>query len=85
MRDSIIETLKSEVARMVELPEENIDVSTHLARLGVDSLQALQLIVMLERTYKIEIAEEELKQFTSIDAVADLVERRVSIAEAAKA
>ena len=83
MRDSIIQTLKSEVARMVQVPEQNIDASAHLAGIGVDSLQELQFIVMLERTYKIEITEEELKQFTSIDAVANLVESRVCIAAAA--
>jgi len=65
------------------LPEQDIDVSAHLADLGVDSLQALQLIVMLERTYRIEIAEEELKRFTSINSVTDLVESRVCIAAAA--
>jgi acyl carrier protein len=83
MRSNIVQTLKSAVSKMVERPEGEIDSSTHLAELGVDSLQALQLIVMLERTYKIEIAEEELKLFTSIDAVADLVETRVDgVAEA---
>jgi len=83
MRNTIVQTLKSEVARMVQLPEQDIDVSAHLADLGVDSLQALQLIVMLERTYRIEIAEEELKRFTSINSVTDLVESRVCIAAAA--
>jgi len=83
MRNTIVQTLKSEVARMVQLPEHDIDVSAHLADLGVDSLQALQLIVMLERTYRIEIAEEELKRFTSINAVTDIVESRVCIAAAA--
>jgi len=83
MRNTIVQTLKSEVARMVQLPEQDIDVSAHLADLGVDSLQALQLIVMLERTYRIEIAEGELKRFTSINSVTDLVESRVCIAAAA--
>jgi acyl carrier protein len=83
MRSNIIQTLKAEVSKMVERPEAEIDASTHLAELGVDSLQALQLIVMLERTYKIEIGEEELKLFTSIDAVADLVATRLgAVAEA---
>jgi acyl carrier protein len=85
MRKSIVQTLRSEVARMVQLPEEEIDISAHLATQGVDSLQALQLIVLLERTYKIEIPEEELKRFTSINAVADLVESRLEVSAVATA
>ena len=73
MRQEITTRLKGEVARMIEAPESSIDDSADLAELGMDSLQALQLLVLIERTYDLEIGEEELQQFTSIGAVADLV------------
>ena len=73
MREEITALLKGEVARMIEAPESSIDDSADLAALGMDSLQALQLLVLIERTYELQIGEEELQQFTSIGAVADLV------------
>jgi acyl carrier protein len=73
MRQEITALLKGEVARMIEAPESSIDDSADLAALGMDSLQALQLLVLIERTYELQIGEEELQQFTSIGAVADLV------------
>jgi len=80
MRDEVTALLKSEVARMIELPEESIDDSVHLAELGMDSLQALQLLVLIERTYQLEIGEEELQCFTSINAIAEVVLSRMAVA-----
>jgi len=77
MIDDIKLRLKSQVSAMTELPVEELDEQTHLAEFGIDSLQALELLVMLERTYRIEIPQEDLKHFTTIQNVAELVARRV--------
>jgi acyl carrier protein len=82
MREEITALLRSEVARMVELPEPSIDNSAHLVEMGMDSLQALQLLVLVERTYNLQIGEQELQQFTSINAVVDLVMSFLSVAKA---
>jgi acyl carrier protein len=79
MKDEIVSALRTAVARMIEWPEEEIDNSTHLADLGMDSLQALQLLVMIERDYKLQLSEEDLQLFTSIDAVAELVSSRLAV------
>jgi acyl carrier protein len=67
---------------MIEQPETAIDDSAHLADLGMDSLQALQLLVLLERTYSLQIGEQELQQFTSINAISDLVMSYLTVAKA---
>ena len=48
----------------------------------MDSLQALQLLVLIERSYDLQIGEQELQQFTSIGAVTDLVMSRLDVAKA---
>ena len=80
MKEKINQTLKAEISKMIEQPEDSISETTHLAELGVDSLQALQLLVLLERTYKIQIGEEELQQFTNIDCISDLLCERAGAA-----
>lgn len=82
MREEISALLKSEVARMIEVPESSIDDSAHLSELGMDSLQALQLLVLIERTYSLQIGEEELQQFTSINAVTELVMSYLTVSKA---
>ena len=79
----IIAQLKQEVSERTETPIENIDPTVHLADLGIDSLQALQLLVMLERTYQVQLGEEDLKYFTSLESVAALVSRRMETERAA--
>jgi acyl carrier protein len=82
MREEVSALLKSEVARMIEMEVASIDDSAHLSELGMDSLQALQLLVLIERTYSLQIGEEELQQFTSINAVTELVISRLTVAKA---
>jgi acyl carrier protein len=82
MREEVTALLRSEVARMIEVPEASIDDSAHLVEMGMDSLQALQLLVVIERTYNLQIGEQELQQFTSIDAVADVVMSALTMAKA---
>ena len=82
MREEVTALLRAEVARMIETSESSIDNSAHLADLGMDSLQALQLLVLIERTFNLQIGEEELQQFTSINAVSDLVMSYLSMAKA---
>ena len=69
MDEQVRKTLIKAVAEFLDQPEENIDCAAELADAGVDSLQAVQLLVLLERTFHIEINEEELKHFTSIDSI----------------
>lgn len=70
--------LRLELAKQVDLPAEQINDDVNLADLGIDSLQALQLLVLLERTCKITLNDEDLKQFKNINSVSDLVNRRVA-------
>jgi acyl carrier protein len=77
MIEEIKAQLKTKVANMTELEMEEISEQAHFAEFGIDSLQALELLVMLERTYRIEIPQEALKHFTSISSVADLVARQM--------
>ena len=77
MIDEVKAQLKAKIASMTELKIEEIDEQAHLAELGIDSLQALELLVMLERAYRIEIPQAALKYFTSVNNVAELIARQM--------
>ena len=80
MEEQIRNTLIKAVSEFLDLPEESIDCSAELADVGVDSLQAVQLLVLLERTYHIEINEEELKNFTSINSIVGRISQNPKMA-----
>ena len=75
--------LKNEIANKTELPVESIDEEAHLADLGIDSLQALQLLVLLERSYGITLNDEDLQHFRNINTLSSLVASRIQGAAAA--
>ncbi|MBW2303537.1 MAG: acyl carrier protein [Deltaproteobacteria bacterium] len=68
----IIETLKLE-----DVKADQIDAGAPLFRegLGLDSIDALELVVALEREFKVVIEDEDVgkKAFASIDALAAFI------------
>jgi acyl carrier protein len=74
LKELLIATLSLE-----DVTPETIDDAAPLfgAGLGLDSIDALELAVALERRFKISIPDEEVakKAFASIEALAAFVER----------
>jgi acyl carrier protein len=65
-----ISELRHVVADVLELDEESITDDAHFVDdLGVSSLMALEVMVVLERRYGVSISEQELKDMTSMRRV----------------
>ena len=78
--DSLIETLKLQILDALNLEEvspDEIDPSAPLfgVGLGLDSIDALELVVMLERHYGIQIEDIEVgrKALASVEELARFV------------
>lgn len=78
--DSLIETLKLQIIDALNLEEvspDEIDPSAPLfgVGLGLDSIDALELVVMLERHYGIQIEDIEVgrKALASVEELARFV------------
>ena len=57
--------------------EENIKLESKLKEeLGIDSLLAVELSILLENKYDIDIKEEELAKLVTIKDVIDLLETK---------
>ena len=75
--------LKNEIANKMDLPADSIDENAHLADLGIDSLQALQLLVVLERSFGIALNDDDLQYSRDITTLGKLVASRIQEAAAA--
>ncbi len=78
--EALTEKLKKEIIQVLNLEDiqpEDIDTDAPLFGdgLGLDSIDALELIVMLEKEYgiKIEDPKEGRKIFTSVRTMADFI------------
>jgi acyl carrier protein len=72
--------IKAAIVRALKLPisPEDIDAAAPLfgAGLGLDSIDALELVLEIERSFGVVIGDEETggKVLQSVDAIADYIE-----------
>ena len=83
---AIKDEVRSEIAKILELEESEINDQAHFFEvLGMDSLQALELLVTLEKRYKITIPQEGLRQFINVSSVVEALQTFMAEAQAAYA
>lgn len=76
MDRDILSLVICEIAEVAEVLPETIKPETALADLGLDSLQALQLLVTLEKELQIKMSEEDLARFVNIASIVEVVNTR---------
>lgn len=79
MSEELKEKLREIVAEVSEIDE--IPDETPFRDLGIDSMMAIEIVAEVERTYKLNIPEEELQDMTNLDKVYKKVQEK--LAEAA--
>ncbi|MFI1918364.1 acyl carrier protein [Nocardia sp. NPDC020380] len=68
------EELRAFVADELELPVEEVtDTARFAADLGVDSLSAMEVIVVLQKKYRVKFSEDELPEVTGLGTLYDLL------------
>ena len=82
MHDEIYARVVKEIAALVDTPADELRPETTIAEIGMDSLDGLQLLIELERVTGTEIDEKDLKRFTTIQSIVDVVNERIGAAAA---
>ncbi|KUJ66206.1 polyketide-8 synthase acyl carrier protein [Streptomyces albus subsp. albus] len=73
-----IDELRTVVADVLDVDEEELtDEADFVEDLGVDSLMALEVMVVLEKKYSIKLGEEELKKITCLRTAYDLIDEKL--------
>ncbi|KAK1179535.1 acyl carrier protein [Streptomyces sp. NBS 14/10] len=69
-----LEELRVFVADVLDVEEEEVtDDADFVKELGVDSLMALEVMVVLEKKYSVKLQEQEMKEITCLRKVYDLL------------
>ncbi|MDY6969700.1 MAG: acyl carrier protein [Spirochaetota bacterium] len=77
--DDIFEVVKKYMIEEFEIPEENIKIDANLFEdLELDSIDALDMIGMLETEVDVEIDADELKKILTIKDVVDFIVAKLS-------
>ena len=81
------EHIRTEVKRLIaevteREPEEIADTASFAEELGVDSLMAMEVMVAVDKKYKINIPEEEFGAIKNVDDTVAVVLRHIVAASA---
>jgi acyl carrier protein len=74
--DEIRAEIKRLVANVTERePGEISDTAHYMDELGVDSLMAMEVMIAVDKKFKIDIPEEEFNKATNVDESVAMVEQ----------
>ena len=84
------EQVRTEVKRLIaevteREPEEITDTALFADELGVDSLMAMEVMVAVDKKYKINIPEDEFATIKNVNDTVEVVLRHMGTVEAAGA
>jgi acyl carrier protein len=72
------EDLRALIAEIIEKDVDAVGDDVLLRDLGVDSMQAIEIISDIERRYQLKIAESEFKNISTLASVHRFVDEKLS-------
>lgn len=84
--DEVRQEIRNLIAAVTERsPDEILDTASFTDELGVDSLMAMEMMVAVDKKFKIDIPEEEFMKAVNVDEAVATVRRYLPSTEAAVA
>ena len=79
--DEIRKQVRILIAEITERePDEVSDTALFVDDLGIDSLMAIEMLVAVDKKYKIEISEEEFGKIKNVNDAVEAVQRHLAAA-----
>ena len=73
--NNLDDQLRELIADVLEIePEEITDTSLFAEEHGADSLRAIEILARIEKTFDVEIPQDELSRMVSLEAVRAIVQ-----------
>lgn len=73
-KETIINEIKAIITDVTEIPEEEIYVDRAMMEdLDMSSLEILSIVAELERKFKVRIPEKTLREFITINDIAEFI------------
>ena len=76
MESDMFELVVNEIAATMDIPAASLHMDASLAEIGMDSLEALELLLSLEQATQVQLEEQDLKKFTTVQSIVDLLNQR---------
>lgn len=78
MSDELTQRVLKTIATSKRIPIEQVTIESELQQLGIDSMDAVEILFALENEFDISIPDEEVRNVRSIRQMAEGVEKLVA-------
>ena len=75
MSDELIERVRKVIAASKRIPEDRVTVDSSFEELGIDSMDAVEILFALENEFDISIPDEEAKNARNVRQMVEVVEK----------
>jgi acyl carrier protein len=75
MSDELIERVRKVIATSKRIPEERVAIDSAFEELGIDSMDAVEILFALENEFDINIPDEEVKGVRNVRQMVEGVEK----------
>jgi acyl carrier protein len=85
MSDELTQRVLKTIATSKRIPIEQVTIESELQQLGIDSMDAVEILFALENEFDISIPDEEVRNVRNIRQMAEGVEKLVAAKAAGSA
>lgn len=78
MSDELTQRVLKTIATSKRIPIEQVTIESELQQLGIDSMDAVEILFALENEFDISIPDEEVRHVRNIRQMAEGVEKLVA-------
>ena len=78
MSEDLIERVTKVIATSKRIPLETVTIDSEFAQLGIDSMDAVEILFALEGEFDISIPDEEAKEIRTVRQMAEGVEKLIA-------
>ena len=75
MSDELIDRVRKVIAASKRIPEDRVTIDSAFEELGIDSMDAVEILFALENEFDISIPDEEVKTVRNVRQMTEGVER----------
>jgi acyl carrier protein len=78
MSDELTERILNVIATSKRIPVEQVTIDSEFQQLGIDSMDAVEILFALENEFDINIPDEEVRHVRNVRQMAEGVERLIA-------
>jgi acyl carrier protein len=78
MSDDLIQRVLKVIATSKRLPPETVTIDSDFQQLGIDSMDAVEILFALENEFDVNIPDEEVRQVRNVRQMCEGIEKLVT-------